>query len=105
MGKVVAIQRDAAGVTGVGLEDAAIDVSEAQRIFPDLIAIATKRDDLAETYRAAVDAAAHRTGASKKSINACVKAMVQDKTRDMFAEAAEFCDLLEALVPGVAEQD
>lgn len=104
MGKIVNIQRDAIGLTDATLQDAVLNVTEAKRVFPDLIAIANKRDDITETYNAAVDAAAHKSGASKKAIKAVVRAIVKDKTRDMFAEASEFLDLLEAMAPGVADR-
>jgi hypothetical protein len=105
MAKVVHINRDTFGVTDATLQDAVLNVTEARQVFPDLLAIAHKRDDIIETYNAAVDAAAHKSGASKKAIKAVVRAIVKDKTRDMFAEASEFLDLLEAMVPGVAKPE
>ena len=76
-----------------------INVGELKRLLPELLALADRKADAAETFAAGVDAAAYRCGASKKALRKLVAAMAKDKTADAGAEAAELSDLIDAVSP------
>ena len=82
----------------------AADVRELRRMLPELLALADAKASTAEMFSAAIDAAAYSSSASKTAIRKLVTAMSKDKTRDMFTEAVELADLIEAVVPEVANE-
>lgn len=84
-------------------EGQAVDVDELKRMLPELLALAERKADATDALAAGLDTAAYRCRVSKKAIRNLVKAMSKDKTRDMFAEAVELADLIEAVAPEVAD--
>ena len=79
-------------------EGDAIDLDELNRMLPELLELAEKKAAAADAFAAAVDAAAHRSRASKSAIRKTVTALHKGQAKAALEDATEVADLIEAVM-------